>query len=365
MKKSETVSGILILIAAAAGLYFLFQYKPAPEKEQDMEVVTDVPVKVGKIQQATLHGYVYAYGTVALQMPGLETPPARVEITSSNAGIITEVHCQQGGQVNKGDVLFHLDSREADLVIEKARQTMEFTKKEFERQEKLQKIQGTSDKQYEQAFELYQTALQELAIAEVARKLLDIQAPISGTIVRIDAVIGQTVNPSQLLAELQDLNRLVVSAKIPCRQIGLLKVGQKAEILVDNSSESNTGKQLFCTVSYIDSQVDPLTGTRIIHASIPEKSGLFPGQFVSCRIIYEVHENCLAVPVESVVTTPEGKACIAVVSGDRAARREIHLLLREDGLQEIQGQGLAEGMEIVTEGAYGLPDETKVRIIGR
>jgi hypothetical protein len=39
--------------------------------------------------------------------------------------------------------------------------------------------------------------------------------------------------------------------------------------------------------------------------------------------------------------------------------------LKEGGLVAIEGEGLKEGMGIVTTDAYGLPKETKIRKIGQ
>ena len=52
-----------------------------------------------------------------------------------------------------------------------------------------------------------------------------------------------------------------------------------------------------------------------------------------------------------------------VVENGKAVQRAVEAGLREKGLVEVQGEGITEGMQVVTEGAYGLPPETKVRII--
>jgi membrane fusion protein (multidrug efflux system) len=53
-----------------------------------------------------------------------------------------------------------------------------------------------------------------------------------------------------------------------------------------------------------------------------------------------------------------------VAEGDKALEKEVKAGLREGDLVEVEGEGLREGMAIVTEGAYGLPNETKIKIIG-
>jgi membrane fusion protein (multidrug efflux system) len=70
----------------------------------------------------------------------------------------------------------------------------------------------------------------------------------------------------------------------------------------------------------------------------------------------------LAVPVESVVTR-EGSSVIAVVEGNYAKLKAIKPGLRDGNLIEISGEGLQEGMTVVTQGVYGLPAETRIRVI--
>ena len=96
---------------------------------------------------------------------------------------------------------------------------------------------------------------------------------------------------------------------------------------------------------------------------LPSASNLRPGQFVTVRIVSEEHADRLAVPVESVVKNEEGVSVIAVVDGDTAMQRPVTTGLRDRGLVEIEAAGLQPGMTVVTEGAYGLPAETKVRVI--
>jgi len=39
--------------------------------------------------------------------------------------------------------------------------------------------------------------------------------------------------------------------------------------------------------------------------------------------------------------------------------------LREGGLIEVEADGLQADMPVVTEGAYGLPKETKIRVLSQ
>jgi multidrug efflux pump subunit AcrA (membrane-fusion protein) len=71
----------------------------------------------------------------------------------------------------------------------------------------------------------------------------------------------------------------------------------------------------------------------------------------------------MVVPEESLVTTTEGQTVIAVIENGKAFQKIVQPGLRENGLVEVQGEGIHEGMQVVTYGAYGLLPETMVRII--
>jgi membrane fusion protein (multidrug efflux system) len=116
------------------------------------------------------------------------------------------------------------------------------------------------------------------------------------------------------------------------------------------------------TVAFIGVQVDPKTDTVPVRVKLPAGSPLRPGQFVNVRIVVEERPQQLAVPAESVVQV-EGTSVIAVVAGDHARQTPVTVGLRDGELVEIAGEGLHEGMMVVTEGAYGLPKETRVRVL--
>jgi len=116
-------------------------------------------------------------------------------------------------------------------------------------------------------------------------------------------------------------------------------------------------------LAFVDSVVDPQSDTVLTRASVPAGTELRPGQFVKVRVIYSEKSDCLVVPEEGLVRTTEGQTVIAVVEGDKAFQKVVQTGLRENGLVEVQGEGIHEGMQIVTTGAYGLLPETNIRIV--
>jgi len=81
-------------------------------------------------------------------------------------------------------------------------------------------------------------------------------------------------------------------------------------------------------------------------------------------MIYLEKSDCLVVPEESLVTTAEGRQTVlAVIENGTAFQKVVRSGLRENGMVEVTGEGIHEGMQIVTTGAYGLLPETRVRIV--
>jgi multidrug efflux pump subunit AcrA (membrane-fusion protein) len=95
---------------------------------------------------------------------------------------------------------------------------------------------------------------------------------------------------------------------------------------------------------------------------LPANSGLRPGQFISMRITTAVHTNSLVAPASSVVADQTGKNFISLVKDDEAIQMPVQTGLRENGWLEIAAPELKAGDTIVTVGAYGLPDKTKIRV---
>ncbi|MCF7848961.1 MAG: efflux RND transporter periplasmic adaptor subunit [Kiritimatiellales bacterium] len=360
MKKYKpSLIGLLALLVGGIGISLLFIHKQEEAEEAEESIESVVPVHVGQIVRTTLHGYEVAYGHIEAAPPGAKSPAARIVVHAAVDGVLVRIACRPGQVVEKGAVLFQLDARVAELALKEKQQSLEFARQEFARQEQLLKIEGTSEREYQQAARDFHQAEQALAAARIQLDYHSIRAPIAGTVTAVETTVGQAVQATQILSEILDPLRRMVSIDVPATAMSWIKLNQPVQVASGQTWEDAE------TVGYIAEEVDRKNGTLEVRAVLPAASTLRIGQFVQARILYDTHADCLAVPAGALVTDANGETFIATISGDRASRLPVVGKLREGGWIEVEGDGLKEGLEIATDGAYGLPAATRVEVIGR
>ncbi len=126
--------GPLVLLAAAGGLP---EAAARSDAQAAAEPPTDVSVTVAPVVRTTLHGYVTGWGTVAPESATADRPPADAAVAAPVPGIIAAIACAEGERVRQGATLFRLDSRVADVAVERAQQAVRFAQSVVARQEQL------------------------------------------------------------------------------------------------------------------------------------------------------------------------------------------------------------------------------------
>jgi membrane fusion protein (multidrug efflux system) len=356
--------GALVILTVAG----VTACKGTPPEAPATEAAPEVSVTVAPIVTATLHAYVTGWGTVEPEPAAEGRAAASARVAAPGAGLITAVLISEGQRVARGATLFRLDSRVADVAVERARQGVRFAEQLVQRQEQLGPGEATSQRAYQEAKAQLATAQSELNTAEAQRRLLDVRAPLDGTVLKVNSRPGDSVDPSTLLAELADLSRLVVSASIRSVDAAHVKRGQRVELSPGSATgppaETPAAPIASSTIAYIAPQVDTATDTVIVRARIPPGALLRPGQFVNVRVVTDERADRLAVPVESVVQGAGGSE-VAVVQGDTATRIPVKTGIREGTVIEVEGEGLRPGVSVVVQGAYGLPAKSKIKILGQ
>ena len=332
MKRKQIVIGVVLVGCAGLGLLALIKPHHAASESEEETPPTVVSVQTGRLQRLTLHRYVTGYGTVGAAPATAKQPAAGAQLAAPSAGVVARVNIVEGQSVKRGDVLMELN---AGAV------TADYAEQEVARQKKLYAEQNTS--------------LKKLQDAEAQLAALQVIAPLSGTVTRLNTKPGEAVDVNTTVAEVVDLSRLAVSAEIPAAEVADLQAGDEVQIQGETP--------VTAALAFVSPAVDTNSGTVLVRILLPADSGMRPGQFVPLRIITGVHTHCLAAPEESVVTDESGHSVISLVQGDEAAQMTVQTGFRENGWVEIAGSTLKAGDSVVTVGAYGLPEKTKIQVV--
>jgi membrane fusion protein (multidrug efflux system) len=285
----------------------------------------------------------------------------------------------------------------ARLNVDKAQSALQFAEKNFNRVKQLAAEQGASGKTVEQATMDLAGARTDLAIAQkqlsllessptqeelrqeeakvaqanaalvtaqVQRQLMTITSPIDATVVLLSVNPGESVDPTRSLVQLIATDRLMVDVDVPADQLPAETVGLTVQVtLASGEPTAKADDPIVGRVSFVSPQVDPKTGSVMVVVALPAKSALRPGRSVRARIVAEEHKDVLAVPREAVVTDENGDSVVAIVEGDQATRKTVKAGVEENGLLEVSADGLSEGATVVTAGAFGLPQATRVKLL--
>jgi RND family efflux transporter MFP subunit len=319
--------------------------------------VAMIPVHAMKIEPRLLERRITVYGEIVPEPAGPVRPAAAARLASATGGWVTAVPVAEGEVIEEGAVVVRLDSRQAQAAVERARAALVQATAEAERQTRLVEHDDSSAKQQQLAERQLAEARAALQEAQAALGYLEIRAPLSGTVLRVDVRPGEAVGANAPLVEIVDLGRLVAAIRVPGADLPDLRVGQPAVV-------ESAGLQVDGRVVYVGSGIDPANGTADVRIAVASTRGLYPGGFVRGRIVVEAHRDALAVPVSAVVYGGgEGLGSVAVLENGRARLRPVTLGIEDGDWVEIQGDGIAAGTTIVTREAYGLPDDTPVRVV--
>jgi membrane fusion protein, multidrug efflux system len=117
------------------------------------------------------------------------------------------------------------------------------------------------------------------------------------------------------------------------------------------------------SLTVLDNQIDPTTGTIKLKATFPNKAGtLWPGGFVGVRLRVDVVHDATVVPKEAVQRGPRG-SFVYVVDADNTAHRKTVTIGYEDEAGSIITGGVAPGDRVVIDGASRLTEGATVSLV--
>jgi multidrug efflux pump subunit AcrA (membrane-fusion protein) len=198
----------------------------------------------------------------------------------------------------------------------------------------------------------------KLMASEAQLSYTEIRSPIDGVITDRPLYPGEMASTSAPLLTVMDVSRVIAKAHIPESDAALLRKGEKASIAAPGLEKPLAGQ-----VTVISPALDPNSTTVEIwaEAANPDQR-LRPGMSAQLSIPSETIHNALLVPSSALLNASGNTAQVMVVGPQEVAlSRDVKLGIQTSQETQIVS-GLKAGEQVVSEGAYGLPDKTKIRI---
>lgn len=198
----------------------------------------------------------------------------------------------------------------------------------------------------------------KLMNSEAQLSYSEVRSPINGVITDRPLYPGEMASTSAPLLTVMDISQVIAKAHIPQTDALLLHKGDQATITMAGLEKPVAGK-----VSLVSPALDPNSTTVEIwvQAANPEQQ-LRPGMTAQIAITAQTIKEALVVPASALINAKEDSAQVMVVDAQSQAQSRDVKVGIQSGQQAQIVSGLNPGEMVVTVGAYGLPDKTKVKI---
>ncbi len=186
----------------------------------------------------------------------------------------------------------------------------------------------------------------------------EIRSPIDGVVADRPLYPGEMATAGNPLLTVMDISQVIARAHIPQPEAAVLKVGDRATITAPGEDAAVDGK-----VTIISPALDPNSTTVEVWVQAKNpKQRLKPGTSVQVSMVAQTIPDALVIPSVSLLTGDDGATTVMVAGNDdRAHQKPVKVGIREGDQVQIT-EGLQAGDRVVASGAYGLPDNTRIKV---
>ena len=217
--------------------------------------------------------------------------------------------------------------------------------------------------QLEAGMQSYKSNVEQLsAVLENVDSRGNVIAPISGTILSLNAAEGSYVSPAAPVAVIDGVDRLEVLVSVSEALVPKLAAGDTVDVTV-----SALDAQLVGSIKKIESSANMQTKLYNVTISIQEEvAGLRSGMFADVSFRTNTSVDAIVIPTEAILTS-NGVQYVFVVDGlsggaGTARYAEVDTGLTGNGVTEVTS-GLKSGDFLVVVGQAYLSDGDAVRIV--
>jgi membrane fusion protein, heavy metal efflux system len=366
----------LVLLTISCGTEPEKQAEPETDLSENQVTLTDAQfltagIKTDTVQLRSISGTIIASGM--LDIP----PQSKVSISAPMGGFVKSTELLQGTRVEKGQVIAvmqHADYIQMQEDYLKNKSQLEYLEADYKRQELLSQQNVNAVKTLQEAKAAYLSSkasvdalklkLQMLNITTASldngtiQSTINLYAPISGYVTKVNTNIGAFVNSTDVLFEIVNTEHLHAELTIFENDVPKLKIGQRVLFMLANESTHR-----IASVHLIGREIDANRSVQVHCHLEQEDRELIPG--MSLKAWIEKDSALVAsLPEEAIVEFNGHKYIYVEAKSKDAAHRytmtEVQVGVSEMGYTEIiLPPSFDPKSQVVTKGAYSLLGKMK------
>jgi multidrug efflux system membrane fusion protein len=371
LKALPRVAFAIILVGGVVAVWWYFSLSSNATSSARNRASMMVPVIAGAASVRDVPVWLSGIGTV--------TPLNNVDVKVRVDGELQSVSFTEGQEVAAGQLLAEIDPRPYQAILAQAQATQQrdmaqlaSAEQEAARAQKLASA-GAGTAQNLDMARAQQAALKATLAADQAAidsaqlnlSFTHIVSPLAGRVGMRQVDPGAIVHATDAtgLVTVTEMAPIAVLFSVPQDELGEIASGQRSGPL-PVAVDSRDGMQHIADgrLVFINSSVDQSNGEIELKAVFTNADRtLWPGEFVSARVLLRTDRNATVVPDQAVQTGQNGLYVYIVKPGNTVAAQEVTTGPEVAGFTEIRS-GLVAGQKVVLDGQSRLAPGAHVTI---
>jgi membrane fusion protein, multidrug efflux system len=346
------IAYLLALVAVGAGIWFGFLSRSRTANGESGAPAAATPVILAPVVEAPFADRLSALGTAVAN--------ESVRLTTNRSDLVTALYFDDGQHVEANALLLELATDEERGMLDESKALLAEREAEYRRQVELSEQRIASESQVQTALAQLEAARSRVRTLEATIADHAVRAPFAGVLGLRQVSVGTLLQPTTLIATLDDLSVVKVDFTIPETWLSAVRVGQD----VTMRSDAWRGRTFPGTISAIDTRLDAATRSARIRALVPNPETLLrPGMLLKVDVD-RGEAPSLQVPEESIVQRGGDHFVYVVDKENRAREVAVTVGRRQVGRVEVLG-GITAGQEVVVEGIVRVRDGIAVEVVER